>query len=414
MPTERAHAAPRVRILLLDPNRDYMNWSKPLGKAKNNWDLFSFDDPDSLTSMMQTTPCDAVMVSSSVKDYIGISLLRKIQHARPDILRFQLGSKLETPKELSHKLELTHRIFPDVSDLDTITQTIEYLIKVTRLINRPVLKHFINQQTKLPATPRIFNALTQELNSDTTDAKKIGEIVEQDPALSAKIIQLVNSSYFGLPRHISNITEAVAIIGIRMLRGLALSSQISNTYPAHKNWKYFSFEKVNQRSLLVARLARDICQDAGVDKGIAEQAFLAGLLHDIGILVMASQDPAAYLKILQYAVKEEKPIYSAERKILGVYHGEVGAALMALWNIPPLVVEAILFHPIPHLSEDHSFQPLTAVHVADALLPPIWHQKTAKMNSQLSESYLERIGHMGDLHRWKLKASNYKQLLQSS
>jgi HD-like signal output (HDOD) protein len=403
-----------IKMMLLDPFGEHFNWSKQLQQTHISWQVFCIDDSDTLLSRLEIEHYDAIIISSAVKDYTEISVLRRAQEINPAILRFQLGSKLETPKEMAQKVELTHRIFPDPSATEEIAQTIEYLFKITRLINRPSLKQFISQQKKLPAAPTIYKDLTQELSSDTTNAKRIAAIVEQDPALSAKIIQLVNSSYFGLARQISHIPEAVSIIGIRMLRGLALCSQTSNIYPPHKNWKYFSFEKVNQRSLLVARLAREICQDAGTNKGIMEQAFLGGLLHDIGILVMASQDPAAYLKILQYATKEEKPLHTAERKISGVYHGEVGAALMTLWNIPALTVEAILFHPIPLLSKDQDFKPLTAVHVADALIPPAWQCKSSQMNSQLSEDYLERIGHLKNLHRWKLMAYDYKLLMKSN
>lgn len=413
MPDQRVPTEVNIKVMLLDPHGEYLNWPKKLQKTHQNWEVFCIDDPETLISRLEIDHYDAIIISSAVKDYTELSVLRRAQEVSPSILRFQLGSKLETPKEIAQKVELTHRIFPDPSNIEKIAETIEYLFKITRLINRPTLKHFISQNKRLPAAPTTYKDLTQELSSDTTDARKIGAIVEQDPALSAKIIQLVNSSYFGLPRQISHIPEAVSIIGIRMLRGLALSSQTSDIYPPHKNWKYFSFEKVNQRSLLVARLARDICQDIGTDKGIMEQAFLGGLLHDVGILVMASQDPASYLKVLQYSVKEEKPLHAAERKITGVYHGEVGAALMALWNIPALTVEAILFHPIPFLSKDQSFQPLTAVHVADALIPPVWQHKTSQMNSQLSEAYLERIGHLNDLHRWKLIAYDYKLLMNS-
>ena len=414
MSSHQTNAESNITIMLLDPHGEYLNWSKALKQTGCHWEVFCFDDAEALISRLDISDCDVILISSATKDYVEINALRRIQETHPNILRFQLGCKLETPKELTQKLELTHRIFPKPSDVGEITKTIEYLLKVTKLVRRPTLKRFISQQNILPAAPSIFNQLTQALSSDTTDARKIAEIVEQDPALSAKIIQLVNSSYFGLPRQISHISEAVSIIGIRMLRGLTLSSQTTSTYPPHKNWKYFSFEKINQRSLLVARLAREICIDVGADKGITEQAFLGGLLHDIGILIMASQDPGTYLKVLQYAVKEEKPLHSSEKKITGVYHGEVGAALMTLWNIPPLTVEAILFHPIPHLSEDQSFQPLTAVHVADALIPPAWHHKTAKMNSQLSQVYLERIGHTHNLHRWKLMAYDYKLLMQSN
>ncbi len=403
-----------INLMLLDPGGDFLSWTHQLSKAEPHWQVDRFDDPQMLLARFELKAPDAVFLSSSIRGYAELNVLNRMIELKPDLLRFQLGPSIHSNQSITQRLELTHRVFAQPNDIETICTTVKYLLKITQLVKRPAIRQFISNQHQLPAVPGVYLELTHALNSDTTNAKNIASIIQQDPALAAKLIQLVNSSYFGMPREISQIPEAVSILGIRTLRGLALSSRISSTYPPHKRWKYFSFERINQRALLVARLAKDICQQAKVSPGIAEQAFLAGLLQDIGILVMASQNPSDYLKVLQYAVKEKKPLHLAEKKITGLYHGEVGAALMALWNIPPRVVEAILLHPAPHLSTDTDFQPLTAVHVADALIPPVWQHKHTKMNNQLSEAYLEKIGYLSSLHHWKLLAHDYRAMMKAS
>ena len=403
-----------LSIMLLDPQGDFISWSNKVVKTGKNWDIFRLDDADTLLSRLKVSQYDAIFLASSMKSYAEHDLLRKAMALQKNCLRFQLGAPASSSLTTTVKLELTHRIFNDPNDIELITHTTEYLLKINRLIRKVQQKYLVSEKHLLPASPQVYNQLSIELNSDSTNAKQVALIIEQDPALAAKVIQIVNSAFFGLERPISHIGEAVAIIGTRMLRGLALSSQISQLYPAHKNWRYFSFDKINQRSVLVARLARDICKDVGVEKGYMEQAFLAGLLHDIGILIMASRDPAKYLEVMRFAVEKGISLHAAEKEKVGFYHGEVGAALMAAWNIPPLTVEAILFHPAPSLSSDTEFRPLTALHVADALLPPAWSKNSTSMNSSLSESYLAKIDHLKDLHRWKLMANQYKQLLQKA
>lgn len=400
-----------IRLLMLDLHGDYINWGKHLKRTGRQWDVTRVEDTHSLAAHLESSHYDVLLVANSAKEYEALTALRRALEVSPDTLRFQLGITVETPKSLAQKMEILHRVFPKPGDIEAIASSIEYLIKISRLISRPALRQFISKENKLPAAPGIYRDLTQALNDETNDASRIAAIIERDPALSAKVIQLVNSSFFGFARQISHISEAVSIIGTRMLRGLALATQVADLYPPHPRWQYFSFAQVNERALLVARLARDICKDARAEKAVADQAFLSGLLNDIGLLVMISQDPEGYLKALQYAIREQKPLHVAEKNVLGLYHGEVGAALLALWNIPALTVESVLFHAAPHLSQETGFCPLLAVHVADALLPPVWQHKDTQLNSPLSEKFLEQTGQAKNLHRWKLMALEYKRLL---
>lgn len=402
-------STPQASLLLFDPSGDFLGWSHQFA-SHSGWQVDRMDDPQMVLARLQTHRASAIVVASSVKGHAELNILSQVALTRPDMLRFQLGQGLDGHQQRIYKQELTHRIFTHPGQIEAIAATITYLRKVQRLITRPALQRYISAHQQLPTPPAVYAQLTRELNSRHSSAQQIAAIIEQDPALSARLLQQVNSACFALPRPVSRISEAVSLLGIRTLRALALSQRIRNSYPSHRNWRSFSFEKISQRALLVARLAEAICRHSAPNRGLGDQAFLAGLLQDIGILAMASQTPADYMKVLRLAVAENKSLHVAEQQVTGFYHGEVGAALMAHWKLPPRVVEAILFHPAPHLSQHSDFQPLTAAHVADALLPPAWQSGQISLSHRLNEGYLRQIGCLSELHHWKLIAQEYRQL----
>ncbi|RVU32463.1 MULTISPECIES: HDOD domain-containing protein [Neptunomonas] len=403
-----------TKMILFDPESAQVNWPQMITRVGKAWEISRIDHVDLLIEQVAHSQVDAVFVCKSLKGLIEIDLFRRLQEISPTTLRFQLGTSIESPRSLAQKLELTHRIFERPDDVSQVVGTVNYLLKISRLTSRSKLRQFLSKENDIASAPKVYHDLNIELNAEATHASRIAAIIEQDPALTAKIIKVANSPFFGLPRPISQIPEAISIIGIRKLRALVVSSYIYGHFPPHPKWGHFSFEDMNARAILVARLAMDIAKEARAPKIIAEQAYLAGLLHNIGIIIMASQAPGLYQKALQLAAHENMPLHAAERKVAGFYHGEIGATLMAMWNIPPRAVEAILLHSIPKLSEERGFQPLTAVHVADALIPAKMGNTNLPINSQLSEAYLEQAGVRQDLHRWRLMAADYRQKIHTA
>ncbi|MFC6669048.1 HDOD domain-containing protein [Marinobacterium aestuariivivens] len=225
-------------------------------------------------------------------------------------------------------------------------------------------------------------------------------------------MQLVNSALFGLRRQISRIDEAVTVVGVRMIRDLMLATHLFSRYRQREQWTAFSFAKLHQRSMLVARLAQKIGADAGLDRNLQGQAFLAGLLHDFGIAVLANKDPEDYQALMAESVCLSQPVYAMEKMRLGLTHAEAAAFMLGLWNLPFKVVEAVLLHHFPGTSPATGFEPLSAVHLADALLPPLANSLGADFSCRLSESYLERIGVHTQLSRWQMMANEYRLQLQ--
>ena len=404
-----------LRVMMLDSTGAHAEWSSDVTAFKYGWDFVRVDSVDQIMQKLSRDGCDVFVVSCSfMRPQQCIDLMNQVAVSQPSAIRVLLGTEFWNAHQRAKSVEVSHRQYAHDSKVGELKGTVEYLCKLTRLLGRNSLQSFINNVGCLPTPPKVYAELTDAINSDVSDALEIAKIVERDPAVVAQVMKQVNSSYFGFERNISNLHEAVTLLGLRNLRSMALSSQLNSQFKQDKDWQQFSFEAVNERSLLVARLAQVISRRSGASKAQQDHAFLAGLLHELGVLIMASHNPEQYKKLLAYSVKKQKPIYLVEKASFGFFHGEVGAALLGLWNLPPQVVEAVMLHHVPHLSEDQEFSPLTAVHVADAMLPSVSVVGNCDMASTLSLRYLDQIGVMDDVPQWRIIANEYRLKMVSN
>ncbi len=406
-----ANTARCCRILVCDPKSSLRSSAYEIG-ARDGWDVLCLDDEDEVLSQMQYYDCHVLIVVAYQQPYKALGLLKSVVEARPGIVRILLSGHL-TPASSARALEVAHQTLPDSSNSAQIIAAIEYALKIEGLVNKSAVRDYISGLGRLPTLPTVYRALNDALNSDVSDAKNIALIIQQDPAIAAKIMQLVNSALFGLSREISRIDEAVTIIGVRMIRDLLLATHLFSRFRQQQAWTAFSFTKLHQRSMLVARLAQQIAADAGLDNNQQGQAFLAGLLHDFGISVLANKDAVGYQALMAEAVQLGQPVYAMEKMRLGLTHAEAAAYLLGLWNLPFGVVEAVLLHHFPSASPSCQFEPLSALHLADALLPALANVPGADLSCRLSESYLERLGVLKDLSRWQMMANEYRLILEA-
>ncbi|WP_286237512.1 HDOD domain-containing protein [Neptuniibacter halophilus] len=414
MGTEAKNSSYQYKVAMLDREGTYARWSQEIAKAGLYWKFVRFDTTDSLIDNLEHQVFDVVIIPCSMQALIDIENMARVTQLQPQSIRVFFGSEFWNPGYKAKAAEVAHRIYPTTTTLQEIGEQLDYQVKLVRLLNRSSLQTYVSNVGCLPSPPQMYKQLTDAINSDVADLRTIGEIVAQDPAVTARIMKQVNSAFFGFSREISDLTEAISMLGVRNLRSMALSSQLQQQFRPDNDWKQFSFDKLAERSLLVGRLAQAISRRAGASKAIQDQAFLAGLLHDLGVLIMASHDPDQYKKILNYSAKKQKPIYLVEKAAFGFFHGEVAGALLALWNLPPQVVEAVMLHHVPHLSENKEFTALTAVHVADAMLPSIDTVGNCDLASGLSLRYLDQVGVMEEVPQWRIAANEYRLRMVSN
>jgi HD-like signal output (HDOD) protein len=245
--------------------------------------------------------------------------------------------------------------------------------------------------TRLPSLPALYVQIVEELNDPSATIEHIGKIVSQDLAMSAQFLKLVNSAFFGLSRPASSPSEAAMYLGIDTIKALILSIHTFSQFN-DLNGCTFKLDALIHHSLRTAARARDIARLEDATQKIANECFVAGMLHDIGKLLMAANYPGDYDRVTRLMEEDGQSSCQAEKEIFGVSHASVGGYLLGLWGLPVTVVEAIALHHSPHRTSSPSFGPLAAVHAANVFE----HERTvtlrADAENELDCPYLGALG----------------------
>lgn len=215
--------------------------------------------------------------------------------------------------------------------------------------------------TNLPAIPRVLQEITQLFSSPDISARKVELMIEKDPSLTVKVLSVANSPLYGLRRKVNGINAAVLILGMQEIKSIVTSIRMASTIKM-KSDKYFKPEIFLNHSTIVGMLAQRMSKDLGFN--FQGDGFIAGMLHDMGILVLHEFLTKEFLETVFYSVQNKIPFLEAEYKVMGLSHQEIGEFLTDKWSLPSVFSDALQFHHQPGKSKENNF--LTAVlHVAD-------------------------------------------------
>jgi HD-like signal output (HDOD) protein len=230
----------------------------------------------------------------------------------------------------------------------------------------------------------VYCELTRAVGRPETSVADIANIVRRDGAMSVKVLQLVNSSYFGLRQRIASIHQAVAYLGVEVVKALALTAHAFAAVEAELGPE---LELLTAEALGVAR----ICKRLLTDPRHADDGFTAGLLHDIGKIVLAVLFPERYAQATATARATGRSIETVEKELIGLTHASAGAYLLGMWGLPFPIVEVAAYHHDPAAVTDGDRTVMAAVHVADALVA----------KARLDGAFLEEAGLGDELPRWQ-------------
>lgn len=255
----------------------------------------------------------------------------------------------------------------------------------------------------LPTLPATYNALCRATADPATRTADITKIIETDPAISVRLLQLVNSAFFGAAQRTSSIPRAVNIMGTNLLKSLVLSAHMCNALELAPT-RSFSMSRYQNYSMGVAKLARTF---AG-SRGFADEAFTAGIVLGIGQVVFALRSPKEFEQVLERVADTGEMQHRVEKEILGASHAETGAFILSTWGIPFPIVECVAFQFRPGEVGPGNGELLAIVHTANALSGIILCREPEE---QLDLKFLERTGLIGELPRWRAVAEEAFQAL---
>jgi putative nucleotidyltransferase with HDIG domain len=216
----------------------------------------------------------------------------------------------------------------------------------------------------LPTLPDVVARVMQIVSNPLTTAEDLNQVISLDQALTFKVLRLANSAYYGFPKEITHITQAVMILGFNTIRNLALSVSVHKMLFADRDKGLFNYRDFWKHCVAVGVCARILSRRIGYKN--EENAFTAGLLHDIGKSLLERMDHAGFMGAIEASQQRQIPLWQAEQELLGVDHAAVGGRLAEIWNLPSDLRGAIELQHRP--GEDGVPDPLVAaVHAANQL-----------------------------------------------
>jgi HD-like signal output (HDOD) protein len=328
----------------------------------------------------------------------GAQLLNEVMARYPDMVRIILTGQ-SSPKTTMKCARSAHQFLSKPCNADLVKSTIDRACALREFLANDALKGVISQMESLPTVPSVYTELMEELRTENASIGKIGEIIVRDVGMTAKMLQLVNSAFFGFYQHVTDPAQAVSLLGLETIKGLVLSLHIFSQFDAEVS-RFFPLDRVWKHSISTAVFARAIAKNENQNEALIDDAFTAALLHDSGKLILALNLPDRYRQALNMVEAETTSLWEAECSVFGVSHAEVGAYLMGLWGLPDSIVVALAFHHNPKRPAGGSFTPLTAVHVAN-LLEHEMHGDPGASTSRLDSDYLDGLGVSGGVCRWR-------------
>ncbi len=354
------------RILFVDDDRNILSGLKRvLRPMRQQWETIFVDGGEKALTALHESPADIVVSDMRMPQMDGATLLTIIMEKWPDTVRIVLSGYSDSEMVL-RAANVAHQFLPKPCEAKVLLSTLNRSCVLSDLLKSKRLKSLVAGMATLPSLPNLYLEITNLLQSEEPSLRKVGDIVGQDIAMTAKILQLVNSAFFGLPRHISTIADAVSLLGVDNIKALVLSFQIFSQFDIHL-LKKLKLETIWPHSIRVGRLARAISLTAGAGKQNSDHAFLAGTVHDLGKIVTAVNQPDKYLHFLDRVKMASEDAIAIEREVFEASHSEIGAYLLGMWGLTDSIIEAVLYHHDPQAAGPAEFSPLVSVHVANAL-----------------------------------------------
>ena len=350
------------RLLIADA--DAGAWDELRQALGESWVVVGAASGGAALAEAQKQPFNVVVANHDLPDLSGAELLNRLRVANPETLRFIAADAALKEKVMCHVLG-GHQFLAVPFDRATLKISIERSLAADYGMSSS-LRELVGRIRTFPTIPSLYVEVVNALQNPNATTADIGAIIARDMAMTTKLVQVLNSAYFGLPRTITDPTEAVGILGFETIKSLIMTIKLLSQYDKVKP-VYFSIDNIWRHSTNVARTARVMALLETGDTDCSGAAYTAGLMHDLGKVILAANFDDQYHGAHAVARKQQIPLWEVEKDIFGATHGEIGAYMLALWGMSAEVVKVAALHHHPLRAGDKTFTALTAVHVANAL-----------------------------------------------
>jgi HD-like signal output (HDOD) protein len=364
----------------------------------DSWDVVSAASDSAALAQVQKQHFNVVVANYELPQFGGAELLSRVRSIDPEALRFIAANESLKEKVMGDVVS-GHQFLAIPFDRNLVKTSLERSLTADYGMSSS-LRELVGRIRTFPTIPSLYLEVVNALQSSNVTTAEIGALIAKDMAMTTKLVQVLNSAYFGLPRTITDPTEAVGILGFETTKSLIMTVKLLSQYDKVKP-VYFSIDNIWRHSTAVARGAKVISL---LETGSTEAsgiAYTGGLMHDLGKVILAANFDTQYHAAHDLARKQNLPLWVVEKDIFGATHGEIGAYMQGLWGMADEVVRVAAMHHSPQRANDKDFSALTAVHVANALEYEGTLETDGLPLPEVDMEYLQQIGLQDRLDVWR-------------
>lgn len=355
----------KLKVLFVDDEPEILDGYKRIFfKYRNDWEQFFAISGQDALKIIEENNVEVVVSDMRMPGMDGNELLQKIRELNPEILRIILSGH-QNEFKIIKSLSSAHQFLTKPCEPEKLSQTIKNAHNLRLLVENKKTLDFVKGINRLPSLPEVYIELEKELNKQDASFSNIENIIVRDPALTAKILQTVNSGFFGIPRQISNLLDALNFLGTNLVKSIILYLETfsSNNFNGDSA-KHI--KEISQHSFRVAEISRIICKSEKLSKSETDDIFIAGILHDVGKLILSNNN--GYFEEVNQKIQLSKISWQeAERELYGFTHSGVGAYLLGIWGLPKQVIQAVAFHHNPAEIQCDEFCSADILNIANGL-----------------------------------------------
>ena len=351
-------------ILFVDDDRELLDSLRArLYKHRHDWNMKFAESGDEAIAAFEQQHIDLIVSDVRMPGMDGGELLSVVKQRWPTAVRIIVSGHSD-PAQAVRLTSLAHQYVAKPCDGVQLENIIERCFNLQDSLSQEALRKVVGSIGKLPAMPKTYGRLQTALSQSTVTAGEVADIVNADAAIASKVLQITNSAFFRLRKPMVRIKDAVTYLGFATIRNLVVSAEIFSQWKSPQNLLGVDPEQLQSH----AQLAAAACKSLAGGRVSPDDAWLAGLLHDIGYWILVQECPHELRQALELSQNERLPLFECERLTTGSTHAEIGAYLLGLWGLPYSVVEAVAFHHTPTAVTPHGYDLLGALAVSHALL----------------------------------------------
>jgi HD-like signal output (HDOD) protein/ActR/RegA family two-component response regulator len=401
-----------TKILFVDDEPNVLQALKRmLHSHRDLWEVAFAQGGEMALAMLDAAPCDVVVSDMRMPGMDGAALLACVREKYPETIRFILSGHADQNAAL-RAVPVAHQFLAKPCEAAALRAAIDRTCNLKAVLSDPSLCRAVGSMRELPAMPSSYLDLTKALADTDVSLDQVTRIVEKDVAVAAKLLQLVNSAFFGLSREVTSVRMAVNYLGVDVLKSLVLASGVFRSFEDAGMVQGFSPEQFQIHAYLTAKIAEVL----PTPTHLKDTTSLAALLHDVGKLVLAARMPAHFTRVLGIARQQGRPLYEAEQELMGVTHAEIGAYLLGLWGLPWPVVEAVAHHHVPTPVPGQGLDVLAAVYIANVLALESSAPDSAGdglVAPTLDPVYIDSLGLADQVPAWRAQTKEISENLRS-